>query len=164
MRVGLKYYLTGEFSNSAMLPAQLAAVKNRSLQVLELLGGVRLGDGFLSHFSGPSIARDTAYPARLSDSHMLAADDGSHSDYATGGGAPLPVMCAAPLDQEPSLKGGYYSQGVYRVRKGEGCFGLLTVTEKGDAIDVAYSGRNYKNEEKISLKFSVLAPKTVAQR
>ncbi len=98
------------------------------------------------------------------DSHMLAADDGSHSDYATGGGAPLPVMCAAPLDQEPSLKGGYYSQGVYRVRKGEGCFGLLTVTDKGDAIDVAYSGRNYKNEEKISLKFAVLAPKAVAQR
>ncbi len=98
------------------------------------------------------------------DSHMLAADDGSHSDYATGGGAPLPVMCAAPLDQEPSLKGGYYSQGVYRVRKGEGCFGLLTVTDKGDAIGVSYSGRNYKNEEKISLKFSVLEPKAVAQR
>jgi phosphodiesterase/alkaline phosphatase D-like protein len=24
------------------------------------------------------------------DAHMLAADDGSHSDYATGGGAPVP--------------------------------------------------------------------------
>jgi hypothetical protein len=50
------------------------------------------------------------------DSHMLAAEDGSNSDYATGGGAPIPVMCAAPLDQEPSLKRGPYSQGVYRVR------------------------------------------------
>lgn len=91
------------------------------------------------------------------DSHMLAADDGSHSDYATGGGAPLPVMCAAPLDQEPSLKGGPYSQGVYRVRKGEGCFGLVTITDQGARIDVAYSGRNNKNEEKISLRFSVPA-------
>jgi hypothetical protein len=93
------------------------------------------------------------------DSHMLAADDGSHSDYATGGGAPLPVMCAAPLEQNPSMKGGPYSQGVYRVRdkEGEGAFGLLSVTDKGDHIEVAYSGRNNKNEEKISLKFSVPA-------
>jgi prolyl oligopeptidase len=95
------------------------------------------------------------------DSHMLAADDGRHGDYATGGGAPIPVMCAAPLDQDPSLKGGPYSQGVYRVRKGEGCFGLLTVTDKGDVIDVYYSGRNNRDEEKISLKFSVPANGTV---
>ncbi len=91
------------------------------------------------------------------DSHMLAADDGSHGDYATGGGAPIPVMCAAPLDQEPSIKGGPYSEGVYRVRKGEGCFGLLTVADKGDHLDVAYSGRNNRDEEKIRLRFSVPA-------
>ena len=96
------------------------------------------------------------------DSHMLAADDGSHSDYATGGGAPLPVICAAPLDQEPSLKGGPYSQGVYKVRKGEGCFGLVTVQDRGDRIDVSYSGRNNKDEEKVSLRFSVPAPSITA--
>ena len=89
------------------------------------------------------------------DSHMLAADDGSNSDFATGGGAPLPVMCAAPLDQEPSIKGGPYSQGIYKVRKGEGCFGLISVTDNGNDLDVSYSGRNNKNEEKISLKFTV---------
>jgi len=96
------------------------------------------------------------------DSHMLAADDGSHADYATGGGAPLPVMCAGPLDQNPSLKGGPYSQGVYRVRdkEGESGFGLLTITDKGSSIDVYYSGRNNKDEEKIVLKFSVLAHAT----
>jgi len=95
------------------------------------------------------------------DSHMLAADNGSNSDYATGGGAPLPVMCAAPLDRDPSIKGGPYSQGVYRVKdkEGEGGFGLLTVTDKGDRIDVAYSGRNNKNEQKISLTFTVPASK-----
>src|SRR6185436_14553547 len=80
------------------------------------------------------------------DSHMLAADDGSHSDYATGGGAPLPVMCAAPLDQDASLKGGPYSQGVYRVRKGEGAFGLVTIRDEGGQIHVQYSGRNNKDE------------------
>jgi prolyl oligopeptidase len=93
------------------------------------------------------------------DSHMLAADDGSNTDYATGGGAPLPLMCAAPLEQNPSLKGGPYSQGVYRVRdkEGESGFGLLTVSDKGTHIDVVFSGRNNKDEEKISLKFSVPA-------
>jgi prolyl oligopeptidase len=91
------------------------------------------------------------------DSHMLAADDGSHSDYATGGGAPIPVMCAAPLDQNPSLKGGPYSQGVYRVKKDEGCFGLVTVTDDGKEVSVSFSGRNNRNEEKIALSFKVPA-------
>jgi phosphodiesterase/alkaline phosphatase D-like protein/dienelactone hydrolase len=99
------------------------------------------------------------------DSHMLAADDGTHSDYATDGGGPrIPVMCAGPLDQEPSLKGGPYSHGVYRMSKGEGGFGLLTVTDKGHAIDVAFSGRNNKNEEKISLRFSMPASNGMARR
>jgi hypothetical protein len=88
---------------------------------------------------------------------MLGADDGSHSDFATGGGAPLPVMCGAPLDQEPSIKGGPYSQGIYKVRKGEGAFGFITVTDEGGQISVSYSGRNNKNEEKITLKFTVPA-------
>ncbi len=89
------------------------------------------------------------------DAHMLAADDGSHSDFATGGGAPIPVMCAAPLDQDPSIKGGLYSQGIYKVHKHEGAFGFVTVTDRGSSIDVSYSGRNNKNEEKITLKFTV---------
>jgi hypothetical protein len=66
-------------------------------------------------------------------------------------------MCAGPLDKEPSIKGGPYSQGVYRVKQPEGCFGLLTITDKGNAIAVAFSGRNNKDEEKITLKFSVPA-------
>lgn len=91
------------------------------------------------------------------DSHMLAADDGKNADYATGGGAPIPVMCAAPLDQTSSIKGGPYSQGIYRVKKDEGCYGLLEITDRGEAIDVSFSGRNNKDQEKISLKFSVPA-------
>ena len=100
------------------------------------------------------------------DSHMMAADDGSNADYATGGGAPLPVMCAGPLDQNPSMKGGPYSQGVYRVRdkEGESGFGLLTITDQGGKIDVAYSGRNNQDKETIALKFSVPArPATAAK-
>jgi len=33
----------------------------------------------------------------------------------------------------------------------------MTVYDRGDAIDVVYSGRNNKDEEKISLRFSVPA-------
>ena len=89
------------------------------------------------------------------DAHMLAADDGSHSDYSSGGGAGFPVMCAAPLDQSPSIKGGPYSQGVYKSRSGEGCFGYVQVKDFGSRIEVQFSGRNYLNEDKIALKFSV---------
>lgn len=89
------------------------------------------------------------------DSHMLAADDGSNSDYATGGGAPIPVMCAAPLDQSPSTKGGPYSQGIYRPSAGDGCYGWVRVNDFGNHLTVSFSGRNYKNEEKISLRFDV---------
>jgi len=92
------------------------------------------------------------------DAHMLAADDGTHSDYASSGGAPLRVLCAAPLDQSPSIKGGPYSQGVYKSRPGEGCFGYVQVRDSRTKIDVQYSGRNYLNEEKISLRFSVPVP------
>jgi len=92
------------------------------------------------------------------DAHMLAADDGSHSDYSSRGGLHIPVLAAAPLDQAPSIKGGPYSQGVYKARRGEGCFGLVRVEDDGASLRVHYSGRNNFNEEKISLNFSVMAP------
>jgi prolyl oligopeptidase len=91
------------------------------------------------------------------DAHMLGADDGSHSDFSTHGGFHAPVMCGAPLDQTSSIKGGPYSQGVYKVKRNEGGFGFVTVNDRGDRIDVRYSGRNNHDEEKISLQFSVPA-------
>ena len=88
------------------------------------------------------------------DSHMLAADDGSTSDYTTGtNGLRIPVLCGGPLDQNASIKGGPYSQGVYRVKRGEGCFALMDVKDDGREITVQYSGRNNRNEEKIAFKF-----------
>ena len=87
--------------------------------------------------------------------HALAADDGSNSDFATGGGAPIPVMAAAPLDREASIKGGPYSQGVYKPRKGEGCFGLVEVADSGAAISARFSGRNNADEEQVTLTVTV---------
>lgn len=47
------------------------------------------------------------------DAHMVALDDGTHSDYATDGGAPIPVVHAAPLDRQGSTKGGPYTLGPF---------------------------------------------------
>jgi alkaline phosphatase D len=88
------------------------------------------------------------------DAHMLAADNGTYSNYANSR-AHIPVLCAGPLDQNASIKGGPYSEGVYRAKKDEGCFGYVQVKDRGSQIDVQYSGRNYLNEEKIAFTFSV---------
>ena len=47
------------------------------------------------------------------DMHGLAFDDGTHSDYASGGGAPLTVLHAASLTQPGDPKGGPYTSGPF---------------------------------------------------
>ncbi len=62
------------------------------------------------------------------DAHMVAIDDGTNSDYAVGGGAPIRVFHAAPLDRPGSYKGGPYSQGYSREN---GQFGIMEVKDDG---------------------------------
>lgn len=72
------------------------------------------------------------------DAHMLALDDGTNSDYATGGGAALPVLHMAALDRTGSIIGGPYSHGTFA---GAGQFGLITVTDAGGSqICLDFSG------------------------
>jgi phosphodiesterase/alkaline phosphatase D-like protein len=76
------------------------------------------------------------------DAHMVAIDNGSHSNYATGaarGGRGFVVVHAAPLDRATSVKGGPYSHGVARHRSQ---FGLLEVTDDGATLAVEVSGRD----------------------
>ncbi|RME46837.1 MAG: hypothetical protein D6796_08495 [Caldilineae bacterium] len=90
------------------------------------------------------------------DAHMLAIDDGTHSDYADGGGAGFPVFHAAALDRNGSVKGGPYSEGAY---PGGGQFGLVTVTDTGGSvITVTLSGRNASNQEIVGYTFTVTVP------
>lgn len=90
------------------------------------------------------------------DLHMLGIDDGSHSDFATGGGAGFPLMQASPLDRFPFSEGipfAPYSQGVVAER---GQFGVMTVTDSGDpTLTVHWSGRNWRNEEILAYTFTV---------
>jgi alkaline phosphatase D len=85
------------------------------------------------------------------DSHMIGADDGSHSGYATieaedqGG---FPVLHAAALDRQGSVKGGPYSEGAYgnrsrliRFGDNDGQFGVLEIEDEGDdEICARYEG------------------------
>jgi hypothetical protein len=76
------------------------------------------------------------------DAHMLAIDDGTHSNYATDaspGARGFVVMHAAPLDRRTSMKGGPYSHGVSRQR---GQFGLLDIADDGRSLKVELSGRD----------------------
>lgn len=91
------------------------------------------------------------------DAHCTSADDGTHGDYADGGGAPLRQLMSSPLDRAGNSKGGPYSHGVYVPGKGEGLYGLVMIEDQGDEIVVTFSGRNHDDDEKVSYKFSVPA-------
>lgn len=78
------------------------------------------------------------------DAHMSAIDDGTNSDYAQGGGAPIPILHAGPLDRRPSIKGGPYSNGVSGVR---GQYAIMEVDDDGgDELCVTWKIKNYKGE------------------
>lgn len=78
------------------------------------------------------------------DAHMTAIDDGSNSDFATGGGAPVPVFQAGPLANRGSYKGGPYSHGARFQSAPDGRlhqFGLVDVADEGRRLRVSWSGR-----------------------
>jgi phosphodiesterase/alkaline phosphatase D-like protein len=73
------------------------------------------------------------------DMHALAYDDGTNSDYATGGGAPVKVFHAAALARGGSTKGGPYSGGAPIA--GFPQYGLLDIAPTtGGALRVAFTG------------------------
>lgn len=75
------------------------------------------------------------------DAHMVAIDDGTNSDYASGGGAPIPVFHAAPLDNVGIYKGGPYSHGFSRKR---GQFGIMEVEDNGGTeICITFKGMSH---------------------
>ncbi|HNC24123.1 MAG TPA: alkaline phosphatase D family protein, partial [Opitutaceae bacterium] len=65
------------------------------------------------------------------DMHALAYDDGTHSDYADGGGAPMVVLHAAALTSNGSTKGGPYTGGPV---PGSQQYGILEVTDNGGPL------------------------------
>lgn len=74
------------------------------------------------------------------DAHMVAMDNGTNSDYATNGGAPIRVFHAAALDRYGSYKGGPYSEGFSKI---PGQYGIMEVTDSGsNQICFKWYGKN----------------------
>ncbi len=74
------------------------------------------------------------------DAHMLAADDGTNTNYAPSPVNPKgpPVFNFAPLDQSNSIKGGPYSGGTYTGSQTQ--YGTLDVVDDGTTITVTGRG------------------------
>ena len=86
---------------------------------------------------------------------MLAADDGSNSDYSDARRLRIPVLHGSALDQTASFKGGPYSNGYYLPRRGEGCFGWVEVRDDGRRVEIEFTGRNEADAVKVRLKTAV---------
>jgi alkaline phosphatase D len=86
---------------------------------------------------------------------MLAADDGTHSHFSGAPGPRIPVLHGGPLDHDAGQAGGPFSQGVHLAERGEGCFGLVTVSDDGAKVRVEFTGRDEFNEAKVRVDFAV---------
>jgi len=86
------------------------------------------------------------------DMHGLAYDDGTHSDYATGGGAPLTVLHAASLTHTGAPKGGPYTAGPFM--NGQQ-YGILEVFDSGGpSVACRFTGKRVDEGDKLSYIFS----------
>ena len=86
------------------------------------------------------------------DAHMLAIDDGTHTDFSTSQSGGFPLMHAGAMDQRGSVKAGPYSEGAF---PGGGHFGLASVTDSGSDITITLSGRDHMGAEIVGLTFTV---------
>lgn len=89
------------------------------------------------------------------DRHSLDIDDGSHHDFATGGGEPIKTFQASPLDYTPNTTygGAGYSEGTFG---SIGQFGTMEVTDAGgSSIDVTWRGFNAAGTELVAYSFTV---------
>ena len=86
------------------------------------------------------------------DMHALAYDNGTNSDYATGGGAPLPVLQAAALTAPGEAKDGRYTGGPLL---GSQQYGILEVYDTGGpTIACRFLGMKVGQGPKLSYTFS----------
>jgi phosphodiesterase/alkaline phosphatase D-like protein len=86
------------------------------------------------------------------DMHGLAYDDGTNSDYATGGGAPVHVLHAAALTSGGSSKGGPYLAGPIA---GSQQFGILEVYDNGGpSVACRFLGTKVNEGRKLTQIFS----------
>lgn len=96
------------------------------------------------------------------DMHGLAYDDGTHSDYATGGGAPMTVLHAAALSSEPNSKGGPYTAGPF---PGSQQYGILEITDNGGpTLQARFHGKRVGEGVKLTYSFGATSAAAVSEQ
>ncbi len=86
------------------------------------------------------------------DAHMIAADDGTNTDYSTGRAGGFPIFHAAALDRPGTIKGGPYTEGTF---DGPGQFGLVDVADNGTTVSVTLRGMDWQGAELLNYEFRV---------
>jgi hypothetical protein len=78
------------------------------------------------------------------DAHMVAIDDGTHTNYSDRPGPAFPLIHVAALDRPGSTKGGPYTQGPIA---GGGQFAIVEIVPGDAGSDVRLSAMNWKGEQ-----------------
>lgn len=86
------------------------------------------------------------------DAHMVAIDDGTHTNYSSVPGPGFPLIHVAALDRPGSTKGGPYTQGPIA---GGGHFGVVDVEPTGDGLQVDLAAVDWRGERLLSHRFDV---------
>ena len=86
------------------------------------------------------------------DAHMLGIDDGSHTDYATNGGAGFTLMQAAPMVQAGSVKivgpmsHGCFGYAWYTTHQ----WGIVDIERTGSDVCVTLTGYNAEQSDPLT--------------
>ena len=87
------------------------------------------------------------------DAHMVALDDGSHTDYSSAQVGGFPLLQAAALDRPGSVKGGPYSGGTF---PGGGRYGEVEVRDEGGpTLQVTLRGRTWDGQTLVEQAFTL---------
>jgi len=78
------------------------------------------------------------------DAHMVAIDDGTHTNYSSIEGPGFPLLHVAALDRPGGTKGGPYTQGPI---PGGGHFGVVEVEPTSDGVAVSLVANDWRGDE-----------------
>ena len=86
------------------------------------------------------------------DAHMVAIDDGTHTDYSSSPGTGFPLAHAAPLDRPGGTKGGPFTHGPVT---GGGQYVVVDATPDDGRLVVDLVAKNWADEELLTHTFTV---------
>lgn len=86
------------------------------------------------------------------DAHMVAIDDGTHTNYAAVEGPAFPLLHVAALDRPGSTKGGPYTSGPIT---GGGHFGVVEVEPIEAGVEVGLVAKDWRGDDLLRHEFVI---------